>query len=145
MQYDKLNEFCAAEATGNTGERVLGDVIDLTVGSDLGAGNTISLVARVETAIAAGAGGTYQLKLVSASDASLSSDVVTHMVTAELDAATGVAAGTDLLKGKLPNGDYGRYLGLKEVVGTANTSAGKIDAFLVPGPTAYKSYADADK
>ena len=144
MITDKLNRFADAEATGNTGTRVIGDVIDLEIVRDMGAGKPVYLNVTVDTAITAGAGGTYQIALTSGTDASLSSPV-NHVLSAELDAASGIAAGTVILNVALPmeGTEYKRYIGLREIVGTANTTAGAIDGFLTVDGRSYKSYADA--
>lgn len=144
MLRDALNLLAESAATGNVGTNNLGDVINLEDVRDIGAGKPIYFHASVATAIAAGAGGTIRFEIVSADNAALSTNVVVHHATATLDAAAGIAAGTDLIKVALPaevaNGEYGQYLGFREVVGTANTSAGAVDAHLVLDQRAYKAY-----
>lgn len=141
MIIDKLNRFADAVATGNTGTRVLGDVIDLgTQRRDMGVGETIGFRVQVDTAIAAGSGGTWAVKLTTADDAALSTNAIDLVTSATLDAAAGVAAGTVVLNVYLPSTLFRRYLGVKEVVGTANTTAGKIDAFLCKDLIAYNAY-----
>ena len=144
MQLDAANVFGESIATGSTGTNNLGDVIDLAVERDIGAGQPVFANAVVQTAIAAGTGGTYQVKVVSADDAALSSNVVEHVTSAEFDAASGIAAGQTLLNVALPaevaGGGYGRYLGVQEVVGTAATSAGAVDVYLSHDQRAYQAY-----
>lgn len=144
MIVDSLNKFAEGTATGNTGTRVIGDVIDLGAPNrDLGAGEPIYLNVVVDTAITAGAGGTIQFALTSAADAALTSSPVNHLITGTLDAAAGVAIGTVLFNVALPSALYGRFLGVREIVAVANTTAGKIDAFLSRNQNAYRSYAGA--
>lgn len=144
MLFDTLNTFAEAQATGNTGTRTVGDVIDLgaTPDRDIGVGNNMYLNVNVSTAIAAGAGGTYQVKLVTSDNSDLSSgtDLV---VSASLDAAAGIAAGTSILNIAIPSATYARYLGIQEVVGTANTTAGALNAFLSKDQRSYTAYPDA--
>lgn len=146
MLLDQLNTFAEAEATGNTGTRVVGDVIDLgDVSRDLGAGQQVYVEAVVSTAIAAGAGGTYQVVLTHADDAALSTNAENLMTSVSFDAATGIEAGTVLLRGAIPSTDYKRYMGIREIVGTANTTAGAVNAHITFDMKSYKAYAEANK
>jgi len=142
MLHDKLLRFADAQATGNTGTNILGDVIDLTTARDIGAGEPMYLNVVVATGITvASSTGTYQVKLTSASDSALSSDVVDHLVSASFaTSTTAIAAGTVLMNVALPAAAYGRYLGVREVVATQNTNAGAIDAYLTKGQAAYTAY-----
>lgn len=144
MLFDTLNTFAEAVATGNTGTRTVGDVIDLGAAPDrdIGVGNHMYLNVVVDTQITAGASGTYQVKLVTSDNSDLSSgtDLV---VSAELDAASNIDAGTAILNVAIPSATYARYLGIQEVVGTANTTAGKITAFLSKDQRSYTAYPDA--
>ena len=142
MLMDKDVRLCTADTTGNIGTNLLGDVINAEVARDLGAGRPVYLTALVETAIAATAGGTYQLLLSSGTDVTLSG-AVNHITTDAFDAAAGIAAGTVLINQALPaegSVAYKQYLAIREVVAVANTSAGAIDAFLTLDQRAYKAY-----
>lgn len=146
MLLDQLNTFAEAEATGNTGTRVIGDVIDLGATSrDMAAGHQVFVEVTVETAIAAGAGGTYQIVVTHADNSALSSGNVNVLTSASFDAAAGIPAGTVLLRAALPSLDYKRYLGIQEVVGTANTSAGAVNGHITFDLVSYKAYAEAAK
>lgn len=146
MLLDQLNTFAEAVATGNTGTRILGDVIDLgTVSRDVAAGHPIYVEVTVETAIAAGTNGTYQIVVTHADNAALDSGNVNVLTSASFDAASGIPAGTVLLRAALPSLDYKRYIGVQEVVGTANTSAGAVNAHLTFDLISHKAYAEADK
>tara|TARA_R110000851_G_scaffold287513_1_gene441503 strand:- start:11278 stop:11718 length:441 start_codon:yes stop_codon:yes gene_type:complete len=146
MLLDKFNTFAYAAATGNTGTSVVGDVVDTgDVVRDLGAGQPIYLIANVDTAIAAGAGGTYQVVLTHADDAALTTNAENIVTSVAIDAAAGIEAGTRLITVALPSVNYKRYLGVREIVAGANTTAGKINAFLTLDANSYKAYAQADK
>lgn len=146
MLLDQLNTFAEAVATGNTGTRVVGDVIDLgAVSRDLAAGHQVFVEVTVETAIAAGTNGTYQIVVTHADNDALSTNAVNVLTSASFDAEAGIPAGTVLLRAALPSVDYKRYIGIREIVGTANTSAGAINAHLTFDLISYKSYAEADK
>lgn len=146
MLLDQLNTFAEAVATGDTGTRIVGDVIDLGATSrDIAAGKQVFVEVTVETAIAAGTNGTYQIVLTHADNASLSTNAVNLLTSASFDAAAGIPAGTVLLRAALPSADYKRYLGVREVVGTANTSAGAVNAHLTDDLISYKAYDEAVK
>lgn len=144
MIHDANLLFAEAVATGNTGTRLVGDVVDLQTARDVGAGEPMYLNVLVQTGITAGSAGTYQVKLSSATDAAISSGVVDHVVSAEfVTGTTAIPAGTVLLNIAIPAAAYGRYLGVREVVGTQNTTAGKITAFLSKDQAAYTAYEGA--
>jgi hypothetical protein len=145
MLMDKQLTFAEAAATGNTGTRVIGDVIDLGLARDIGAGEPIYLNVVVQTGITvASSTGTIQFRLSSASDNAISSDVVDHLVSATLaTSTTAIPAGTEVFNVALPAGAYGRYLGLREVVASQNTNAGKIAGYLSKSQAAYTAYEGA--
>lgn len=143
MIYDTLTTFADGEETGNTGTRLIGDTVDLQDVRDVGNGQTLYLMVMVSTGITAGSAGTYQVKLTSGTDNTLASPV-DHLVSAEfVTGSTAIDAGTVLLHAALPieGVEYKRFLGIREVVGTQNTTAGEISAFLTLDPHAWKSYA----
>lgn len=145
MRLDSLNTFATNVATGNTGTRILGDVIDISDVRDIGAGTPVYLNAVVGTAIAAGAGGTYQLKLTTADNAALSTNPVDVFVSVQLDAAAGIPAGTVIANVALPaEVGYKQFIGVQEVVGTANTTAGAVSAHLSYDQLAYQAYPKAE-
>jgi len=142
MIKDANNTFADGVATGNIGTNLVGDVMDLEQVRDIGAGKPVYLTVHAVEDITAGAGGTYQVVLTSADDAALTTNPVNHLTSAELDAAATIAAGTAILKVALPMEDpeYKQYVGIREIVGTANTTAGSIDAFLTLDARSYKAY-----
>lgn len=153
MIIDKRNEFADATAlnTGAAGTYTIGDQIDLEVLRDIGNGADVYLVLGVATGINAAAAGTVQFQLVSADNAALTTNPVVHTQTAALVTSTtsgnaggALAAGTLLLATVLPMGaDYKRYLGIRQVTGTAAISAGAVDAFLTLDVARWRAYADA--
>ena len=144
MLLDKNLTFTENGATGNTGTRVVGDVIDLgTPARDIGAGQPVFLNIRVRTGITvASSTGTIRYQLVSASDDAITSSVVVHAQTGDLTTSTtAIAAGTEIANIAIPAGtSYGRYLAVREVVGTTNTNAGAVSAFLSKQQPAYTAY-----
>lgn len=147
MIMDEFNEFCDATAlnTGAAGTYLVGDVIDLGVdGLNLGAGEDLFLVARVDTTATSGGSATLNLKLASDAQAAIATDgtATEHAASGEIAVAS-LTAGTDILVTRLPAGTYERYLGILQVTGTAAFTAGKIDAFLTKDINAWKAYANA--
>lgn len=148
MWIDKLTQFCDAVSTGNTGTRVIGSTVDLSVARDIGVGSELYLYVVVETEVTAASAGTYQIALTSGTDASLSNPV-NHILSASYVTDTtgnsALPAGTVILNIELPMEGtvYKQFIGIREIVGTANTTGGKITAFLTPDPHKWKAYADA--
>lgn len=142
MLFDKNLTFAEGVATGNTGTRLVGDVIDLRNMRDIGAGEPVYLNVLVHTGITvANSTGTYQVLLTSGSDDAVTSDLTDHVTSAAFATSTdAIPAGTVLLNIAIPAAAYGRYLGVREVVGGQNTNAGKITAFLSKDQAAYTNY-----
>ena len=142
MILDERNEFCDATSGAiNIGNAIIGDVIDLGgTTQDIGNGEPLYLVIQVATAFV-GATGTVQLQLASDSTANLATSKTVHLETGAMPVADLVAGYTKAYA--LPNGTYERYLGLWETVGTANISAGAINAFLTHDVAKWIATADA--
>ncbi len=142
MILDERNEFCdATSAILAVGNAIIGDVIDLgTTGRDIGNGEPLYLVIQVDTTFV-GPNSTTRFELSSDSTANLATSRTVHLATPDIPVATLVAGYT--LAYALPiDGNYERYLGLWETVGTANVTAGKINAFLTHDVAKWKAYAD---
>lgn len=138
MIIDDRLEFCdATSAAINVGNAIIGDVVDTGAApttKNLGI-DPLYLVISVDTAFV-GTGATVQLQFCSDSTADLATSKTIHV-------DSGAIAIADLVAGKtyvyaLPYGSYERYVGLWETVGTANVTAGKINAFLVSDPAPYQ-------
>lgn len=155
MILDDRTEFCDSTAlnTGAAGTYVIGDQIDLGAARDIGNGQPIQLVIAVAVGISAAAAGTVQFQLVSADNAALTTNPTVHTHTAAFTTSTtsgnaggALAAGTRLATLTLPQEGatpYRRFVGIRQVTGTAAISAGAIDAFLVADAFANKAYPDA--
>lgn len=156
MILDERLEFAdAVSVAAAAGTALIGDVIDLGVARDIGAGHPLWLVITCDTEIiTAGAAGTLQFLLASDAQAAIAVDgsASVHFATAALvtdDAAANAAvfnAGGVIACIPLPQEGvvYERYLGILAVTATTTTTAGKINAFLTPDPApTLKSYADA--
>ena len=154
MILDERNEFAdATSVAAAAGTALIGDVIDTQVGSlnttiNHGNGQNLYLVIQVDTSIiTGGSAGTVQFALMSDSTADLNTSPTTHYLSAAYaTGATGTAGST--LAGSvpvilaLPYGNYEKYLGIKCITATTTTTAGKINAFLTPDPSAWRAYAD---
>lgn len=145
MILDERNEFCdATSAILAVGNAIIGDVMDLGATPtlrDIGNGQPVYLVIQVDTAFV-GATSTTQFQLASDSTANLATSKTVHLDTGAIPVATLVAGYTKIMA--LPSEvTYERYLGLWETVGTANVTAGKINAFLTTDPARWTAYADA--
>lgn len=141
MITDKAFTFCEEDATGDTGTRIVGDVVNTLHLRDQGAGQPVYLRVFVTTTIEAGTGGTYQIALTSGTNASLASPV-NHVLSAVFDAGSDIVAGTELLNVALPMEgiEYKQFLGIREIVGVENTTAGAITAVVTIDPLSYKAY-----
>jgi len=149
MIMDKFLEFSDAQAV--TATAISTNVVDLyplgnnqvtNLTRDIGTGENIYLVVNTITAATdTGSDATLVITLESDDNTSLSSPTV-HYTSATLAFATFSPANTNLVKIKLPAGNYERYLGVRFTVANGPLTAGTFDAFLVKDAqsfTAYKS------
>lgn len=161
MITDKLVTFAEGVAAGNTGTRIVGDVVDIkSLGADtnaggdaggsrdVGAGQPVYLEVSVDEAFAfSGTDFSYTVKLVSSDDSSDMTSAVVHMVSSDPNTST-IAIGTVLLSAALPAegaSAYKQYIGIQEVV-VGTTTTGKINAHLTLDPRTVptKVYPDND-
>jgi hypothetical protein len=146
MILDKLLEFGdAAACFTNVGTAVVGDVVDLGSAptlQNIGGGEPIYLVVAIDTTIV-GATSTSQFKLVSDSTSNLTTSPTTHMDSGAIPVATTVAGYTVFCAPLPSNATYERYLGVTVTSATANTTAGKANAFLTLTPPAWLAMPDA--
>lgn len=155
MIIDERTEFAdAVSVAAGAGTALIGDVIDLGAANNVNDVEGLYLVINVDTEIITGGSeGTIQFFLVSDSLATLGAGVVaactTHyaspiFITDDSAAnSNALNAGGYIARVALPKGDYERYLGILCTIGTTAVTAGKINAFLTPNPTTYKTFADA--
>lgn len=142
MILDKRNEFADATAlsTAATGLALVGDVIDL--GTDgINEVDHIELIIGVDTAVTSGGAATVEFQLVSDAQAAIAVDgsATVHYKSAAYPKAT-LVDGFAAVKVTLPKGQYERYLGILQNVGTAALTAGKINAGLTPVAPTWKAF-----
>ena len=103
------------------------------------------LVVTCDTTLT-GATATLQIKLVSDDSAAISTTTSTvHYVSpVHTVGGAGVTAGGVICVVELPRGDYERYLGILQVTGVTNITAGKINAFLTMDPKTFTPIAAPD-
>lgn len=129
----------------------LGSLVDLT--SNLAIGNALKeypgnsdhayLCIRVATAATSGGAATVKFALVSdAQDPVTPATATKHWESADIPKAT-LVAGYCVACIPLPRGTYERYLGLIQTVGTADLTAGKVDAFITLDPPSWLALPDA--
>lgn len=147
MIMDKFLEFSDAQAV--TATAISTNVVDLyplgnnqvtNLTRDIGTGEDVYLV--VNTVVAAtdtGSDATLVITLESDDNTSLSSPTV-HFTSATFTFAQFSPANTELVKIKLPAGNYERYLGVRFTVASGPLTAGNFDAFLVKDAQAFKAY-----
>lgn len=143
MILDERSEFADATAlsTAATGLALVGDVIDL--GTDgINEVDGIELFITVDTAVTSAGSATVEFQLVSDAQAAIAVDgsASVHYKSAAVPKAT-LVAGYGVVNVKLPKGQYERYLGILQNVGTAALTAGKINAGLTPLDPSWKAFA----
>lgn len=143
MILDERNEFADATAlsTAATGLALVGDVIDL--GTDgINEVDGIDLFVTVDTAVTSAGSATVEFQLVSDAQAAIAVDgsATVHYKSAAVPKAT-LVAGYTVVNVKLPKGQYERYLGILQNVGTAALTAGKVNAGLTPLEPSWKAFA----
>ena len=147
MIMDERLEFADATAldTSGTNSDLIGDVIDLgSVTSDVGNGQPIYLVLRVNAAVTSAGSATVVFTLASDAQAAIAVDgsQTTHFSTAAI-ALSGLTANSQQIMVALPVDTYERYLGIVTTTGTAALTGGSIDAYLTYDPKGWVAYPDA--
>lgn len=134
MIIDERTEIADAVAlnTGGAGTYNIGDVIDTAGMTQWPTGSSgldgPQLVALVDAAATSGGAATLQFQLVSDSSSSMSSPTV-HF-TSGVFALAELTAGRMLFAWPLGGPDFRRYLGVRQITGTAAFTAGRINLFL---------------
>jgi len=150
MILDEKLEFCDAEAldTADQDTDIVGDVVDLVATApEVGIGETLYLVIQVSTAVTSAGAATVQFQLASDAAAAIATDgsASVHWDSGAVGKAS-LTAGKTYVVPLPPNGGanaYERYLGILATVGTANLTAGAINAFLTKDPALWSAKADA--
>ena len=128
-----------------TGAFIFGDVMPIdTTGFNLGQGmQKVYLVIGITTEVdSAGDGATIDFSLMSHSTATVSSGV-THLTTGAV-AEANMTAGTIVACIPLPQGTYGKYLGVVATVAGEAVTAGAANAYLtLDPPQGWKAYPAA--
>lgn len=154
MILDKLTEFADAQSVAGTAGTTInvGSQIDLGSARDIGAGQPLYLVINVDTSIiTGGSAGTIAFQLASDSTASIATNgtqtihYTSKAFVTDDDALNELDAGETAVIIALPMEGvaYEQFLGVQAVIGTTDTTAGKINAFLTHDPSKWKAYADA--
>ena len=147
MILDENLEFADATVLPTaTGISLFGDVIDLSVARDIGAGHLpLALVIQITTAVV-GTTSTVEFRLASDAAAAIATDgtATEHGRTDAFPEAT-LIAGYKIVLIIPPEGGnvYERFLGVLSNVGTNVLTAGNANAFLTKNVAAWKAYADA--
>jgi len=152
MILDERNEFADAAAIAlNIGNAKAPNTDEIDLGAtptlrSLMGGEQLYLVIQADTAFV-GSGGTVQFELASDSTANLATSRTTHINTGAISLGTNNAAFaiTGFTRSyALPiDATYERYLGLWMTVGSANVTAGNLNAFLTLVPPVGTIYPDA--
>lgn len=137
MYIDSQTLFSDAQAVTSTA--ISTNVLDLNAASnsnvpllqDIGIGEEVYLVVQTTTTITdTGSDATLTVTLESDSTANLATSATVHLSTGALAFATYATAGSIIFQGKLPVGNYERYLGVRYTVASGPFTAGAITAFL---------------
>ena len=154
MILDARTEFAdAVSVVGTAGTTInVGNQIDLSVARDIGAGQPLYVVITVDTSIiTGGAAGTIAFQLASDASASIATNgtqsihFVSKAFVTDDDALNELDAGETAVIIALPMEGvaYEQFLGIQAVIGTTDTTAGKVNAFLTHDPSKWKAYRDA--
>lgn len=148
MYVDSQELFSDAQAVTSTA--ISTNVLDLNAAAnsnspvlqDIGIGEEVYLVVQTTTTITdTGSDATLTVTLESDSTANLATSPTVHLSTGALAFATYATAGSIIFRGKLPLGDYERYLGLRYTVASGPFTAGAITAFLTKDVQRHYNYA----
>jgi hypothetical protein len=97
---------------------------------DIGRGNHVEVLVQVTETFTSGGAATVKAQLVMADNAALTSNLTILDQTDDLALAT-LVAGYQFRLRCVPQGVTKRYLGVRYVIGTATTTAGKCTAGIV--------------
>lgn len=110
--------------------------------ADQGIGEPIYLVVQTTQACTdSGSDATLTVTLESASDSGISSSPVVHFSTGALAFSAFSPAGARVAAVRLPNAQYGRYLGVRYTVASGPLTAGAFSAFLTHEVNSKAAYA----
>ncbi len=139
MILDTQEQFSSAQSiVAAAGDVVSTNVYDTGAAADVGIGEEMYIVAKTIAAVTSGGAATVQVVLQTDDNVSFTTPVEFPLTGALALAALG--ANTELVKQRLPIG-LERYIRVVYRIGTAATTAGTVDAFLVKDVQANKPYA----
>lgn len=147
MITDRLNQLAddVALNTGAAGNYTIGDVIDTLAARNIGGGGGeggLFLVITVKTTATSGGAATAAFSLLTDDNSGMTTP--TAVATTAAIPVASMTAGAILAVLPLPISDsYERYIGLRQVTGTAAFTGGVIDAYLTPTPPVRRAYPDA--
>lgn len=143
MILDTQTRFSAAQTVAAAaGDVVSTNYLDTGAAQDEGIGEYDQLVVRTVAAVTSGGAATIQFVLQTDDNSAFSSPKE-FPLTGEL-ALSALTANTTQYVGKLPNG-LERYMRVVYRIGTATTTGGTADAFLVKDAQAYQFGANGFK
>lgn len=145
MITDKLATLADAVAlnTGAAGNYTIGDVIDLGAAQQLNDPEKLFLVIVMDVTATSGGSATAAFALLTDDNAAMSSPTVIWQGNAI--AVASLVAGYRYAVVPIPRGaNFERYIGLRQVTGTAAFTAGAVNAFLTHDVPAnlWRAYSD---
>lgn len=143
MISDKLATLAEGTAlnTGAAGNYTIGDVIDLGAAYQLNDTDDLYLVITVDVTATSGGSATGQFALLTDDNDAMSS--ATAIVTTAAFAVAAMTAGTRIAAVAIPKAaGFERYIGLRQITGTAAFTAGAINAFLTRDVQTWRAYSD---
>lgn len=144
------SQLLFSEAQAVTSTAISTNVVDLNAATatnvpllqDIGIGEDLYLVVTTVTAITdTSSDATLTVTLESDSTANLATSATVHLSTGALAFATYSAAGSIIFAGRIPAGNYERYLGVRYTVASGPFTAGAITAFLTKDIQQARYYA----
>ena len=150
MYVDKMTEFSDAQALTATAistnvydlfTTVQGGDTNITPNTrlDVGAGEDVYLVVGVPVQLAGGTATGITVTFETADDAALTTNAQV-VATSGLIPVASLTAGASLMKLKIPNFSYRRYIGLRYTAATGPFGSGAVDAFLTTNVDAQRYY-----
>jgi len=132
----------AALSTGGAATSVFGTAIDLTNRRDIGDGEDMYMDINITTTVTSAGSATLGFEFVTADDSSLTTNV-TVILSTPVVAKASLVAGYRYPVIEIPMGVfYRRYIGFRQVIGTAALTAGKATCALVRKPANWRAYDD---
>lgn len=146
MIIDRLSTFAGPTAlsTAAPATAKFGSAIDLVrAGLDLGEGMPLFWYTSVAVAATSGGAATLALQLVTADDDPLTTNVEVLLQTGTF-ALAALAAGAVLTNVALPLRSYRRFIGVRQVIGTAALTAGSLHSMLLEDTQNWRALPDGN-